>query len=151
MKKILVLLAISTLLFACGNDQKQQNSQPEVAAEKPAAAQDTTGIPDLLVISSPAKNAKISSPFEIKGKARGSWFFEGQFPFELVDEKGKIIAQGSAKAEGEWMTQEFVPFSAEVEFDAGSSEKGSLILRRSNASGLPENDKAYRLPVYFKQ
>ncbi|MGB7842382.1 MAG: Gmad2 immunoglobulin-like domain-containing protein [Salinimicrobium sp.] len=84
------------------------------------------------------------------GRARGSWFFEADFPLEIVNENGKVLAKSYATAQGNWMTNKFVPFSAEVEFEAAGAVKGSLILRRANASGLPENDRSYRLPVSFK-
>ena len=146
----LILLLIFGVLTSCGNDQSRNVNSTEVKQESQNLERDTAGISGDLVIYQPSKNAKISSPLEIRGKARGSWYFEGQFPFELVTQDNKIIVQGTAKADADWMTEEFVPFSAEVKFETGDSEEGSLIFRRSNPSGLPENDKFYRLPVYFK-
>ncbi|MGB7786361.1 MAG: Gmad2 immunoglobulin-like domain-containing protein [Salinimicrobium sp.] len=151
MKNYFFLLLL-IFLSSCGNENK--NSAPAevpVKVERNEGKKDITGIVDLLLIEQPSKNDKISSPLKIEGRARGSWYFEGQFPVELVAEDGKILAKTSAKAEGDWMTEGFVPFSAEVEFEAAGYEEGKLILRRSNASGLPENDRSYRLPVYFKQ
>src|SRR6185436_520379 len=53
----------------------------------------------------------VSSPLTVTGEARGNWYFEASFPAVLVDWDGKIIAQLPAQAQGDWMTQEFVPFS----------------------------------------
>ncbi len=71
---------------------------------------------DLIRITSPRPNQKIESPLTIKGEARGVWFFEGSFPLFLADWDGKIIAQYYASAKSEWMTEEFVPFEAVLEF-----------------------------------
>ena len=106
---------------------------------------------DLIHIDSPRPNQNITSPLEIKGEARGAWFFEGDFPVVLTNWDGLIIAEGYATALGEWMTEEFVPFEAELEFtvDTSVSDKGSLILQKDNPSGLPENDDALEIPIIF--
>lgn len=107
-------------------------------------------ISDLIKIEQPLPNQEISSPLKIKGEARGYWFFEAEAPFKLVDKDYKILATGSMKAQGEWMTEGFVPFEAEVSFKAPEDGRGFLIFSRSNASGLPEHDRMYRLPVLFQ-
>jgi len=69
----------------------------------------------------------------------------------LTDWDGLIIAEGFAQAQGEWMTEDWVPFVATVEFDRPEyGERGSLILQKDNPSGLPEHDGAYEMTVYFK-
>jgi hypothetical protein len=49
----------------------------------------------------------------------------------------------------EWMTEEFVPFEAVVEFDDPAVEKGILVFEKDNPSGLPENADEFRIPVFF--
>lgn len=147
----LYFISFLMLFNSCGRDQKKQVIPAEVKQEQEVAENDTAGIPDLLIVDQPSKNAEISSPIRITGKARGSWFFEADFPLEIVNESGKVLVKSYATAQGNWMTDKFVPFSAEVEFEAAGAEKGSLILRRANASGLPENNRSYRLPVTFKK
>ncbi len=102
-------------------------------------------------VNTPQPGATVSSPIEITGEARGYWFFEASFPIVLVDWDGRIIAEGFATAEGEWMTEDFVPFSAELEFSSDSvpsfNTRGALILKRDNPSGLPENDDAIEIPL----
>ncbi len=110
---------------------------------------------DLIKVESPKEGARIASPLVIKGEARGNWFFEASFPVFVVDWDGKIIGQGVARAEGDWMTQDYVPFSAEISFDKSQisgnySDKGSIILKKDNPSGLPEHDDAFEFPIYFK-
>lgn len=95
------------------------------------------------------------SPLKITGEARGNWYFEASFPVSLVNWDGLIIAQGPAQAQGEWMTEEFVPFEITLEFenpswDADFSKRGALILQKDNPSGLPEHDDSLEIPVVFE-
>lgn len=110
---------------------------------------------NLIRIESPSSNEEISSPLLMSGQARGYWFFEASFPVILVDWDGKIIAQGIATAQDEWMTEDFVPFKAEIEFEKPEfigdfSKRGALIFKKDNPSGLPEHDDALEIPIVFK-
>jgi len=103
-----------------------------------------------VIINSPKANSKIQSPFMIRGKARGMWFFEASFPIILTDDKGKEIAITQARAEAEWMTEGYVPFSAELVFSGqNSGTHGVLVFKRDNPSSLPENDASVSIPVVF--
>lgn len=111
------------------------------------------GESDLIHLFSPQAGQEVSSPLEITGEARGMWFFEASFPVFLVDWDGRIIAQGIATADGEWMTENFVPFKAKLEFAVDKdiySRNGALILKKDNPSGLPEKDDAVEIPLTFK-
>ncbi len=93
----------------------------------------------------------IESPLVITGEARGYWYFEASFPIVLVDWDGVIITNGFATAQDEWMTENFVPFEATLEFTKPSYGKnGALILQKDNPSGLPEFDDALEIPIKFK-
>lgn len=108
-------------------------------------------------ISVPEANATVTSPLTVEGKARGYWLFEATAPVMLVDWDGRIIAESYIQAEGDWMTEEFVPVSGTLEFDvppdAGGdfSRRGAVIFHRANPSGLPENDAAIEIPVRFEE
>ena len=98
----------------------------------------------------PEPNAVITSPLVIEGEARGTWFFEASFPIVLTDWDGKIIAQGHAEAQDEWMTENFVPFKATLTFTVPAyGERGFLILQKDNPSGLPEHDDSLEMPIKF--
>jgi hypothetical protein len=105
---------------------------------------------DLILVDFPQPNQTIQSPLTITGKARGSWFFEASFPVVLVNWDGLIIAQGTAQAKSDWTTTDFVPFEAKLTFTIDKkaySNKGTLILKKDNPSGLPKNDDALEIPV----
>ena len=105
---------------------------------------------DLIRINTPRPNQKITNPLVIEGEAKGNWFFEGDFPVVLTDWDGLIIAEGFASANGVWMTDEFVKFEAELEFEKPEyKNNGTLILRKDNPSGLLEHDDALEIPIYF--
>ena len=104
---------------------------------------------DLIRLESPRPNQTISSPLEIKGEARGNWYFEASFPARLVDANGKELAVIPVTAQGEWMTTEFVPFQATMTFPTPTTATGKLILEKDNPSGLPENDDQLVIPVKF--
>ncbi|MDD3548559.1 MAG: Gmad2 immunoglobulin-like domain-containing protein [Candidatus Pacebacteria bacterium] len=104
---------------------------------------------DLIRVFSPQANEKISSPLLIKGETRGFWFFEATFPVKLLDDKGNTIAQDYAQAKGDWMTEDFVPFEAELVFEAPTTQKGWLVLEKDNPSDLSENADELRIPVIF--
>lgn len=110
---------------------------------------------DLVILETPLPEARVVSPLVIKGKARGFWFFEASFPIILADWDGRIIAQGIAQASGDWMTEDFVPFEATLEFVKPEligdfSKRGFLILKKDNPSGLPEHDDALEITVWFE-
>lgn len=100
--------------------------------------------------SSPRPNAVVSSPLAVSGAARGAWFFEADFPVRLLDGGGRELAAAAARAEGEWMTEDFVAFEATLSFGPPATETGLLVLERSNPSGLAENAALVALPVRFR-
>jgi len=105
---------------------------------------------DNIVVESPRPNTVVISPLTVEGKARGTWFFEGSFPITLLDWNGFVIAQGVATAKGDWMTEEFVPFTSTLEFDGVEGvERASIMLQKDNPSGLPEQDDLLEIPVLF--
>lgn len=105
---------------------------------------------DLIVLETPRPNAVVKSPLTVRGQARGNWYFEASFPIRLYDANGKQLSVGIAQAQGEWMTTEFVPFEVSLTFDTPTTETGTLILEKDNASGLVEHDDHLELPVRFK-
>lgn len=101
-------------------------------------------------VLSPEKNAIVSAPLVIEGKALGSWFFEASFPITLLDENSQKLASTTAQTQNDWMTEGFVSFTATFEtFDPNDSLTGILRFQKNNPSGLPENDASFDLPVRF--
>lgn len=104
---------------------------------------------DLIRVSSPRPGQTIASPIEISGEARGTWFFEASFPIKIFDDNGFLLGILPAQAEGEWMTEDFVPFKVKIHFAAPSTKNGVLVLEKDNPSGLPEYADEIRFPIVF--
>lgn len=148
---IMVIILGLVVSFAIKNrsaNKEQIEEQQSWQSQEPII---THQLNDLIKLEQPLPDQRISSPVKIKGQARGNWFFEGDFPVILTDWDGKIIAQGYATAKSDWMTEEFVPFAASLEFTKPALyDRGSLILQKDNPSGLPENDQVLEITVYFE-
>jgi len=104
---------------------------------------------DLVKITKPVPNELIFSPLTIEGEARGFWYFEASFPVLLLDANGKEISRTTARAQGEWMTENYVPFKAMLEFTKPATATGTLVLEKDNPSDLPENADGLKIPVRF--
>lgn len=105
---------------------------------------------DLIKVTSPQPNQSVSSPLSVTGQARGTWFFEASFPVRLIDGNGNTLVQTAAQAQGEWMTENFVPFSTVLNFNQPRTSTGTLVLEKDNPSGLPANAQELRIPVRFE-
>lgn len=100
-------------------------------------------------VESPEVNDNINSPVTIKGEARGNWYFEASFPIALYDSNNTLLAEAPAQAQGEWMTEDFVPFELTLVFPKPTTTSGKLVLKKDNPSGLPEHDEQIEIPVLF--
>ena len=56
----------------------------------------------------------------------------------------------SIGADGEWTTKDFVPFALTLNFAEPRTATGTLVLEKSNPSGLPEHAAEVRIPVRFR-
>ncbi len=105
---------------------------------------------DGIRITNPEAGSAVSSPVQIEGEAKGNWYFEAEFTVHL-EQNGKTLADTIVHARGDWMTSDFVPFSTTIIFPE-NVRKGDafLVFKNSNASGKPELDKTFKLPVRIK-
>lgn len=106
---------------------------------------------DLIQVLEPQSNQEISTPVVIKGQARGNWFFEASFPVEVLDDSQSAIGTGIAKSTGDWMTEDFVPFEATIDFVRPLSKHGFLVLKKDNPSGDAQYNDQLIIPVSFNQ
>lgn len=121
---------------------------PPITINQPTPTEQST----LIHVDSPQPNEIVQSPLTITGEARGTWFFEASFPIIIKDSNDNTIGQGAATANGDWMTTEFVPFTAMVTFSTdpiSSNTQGTIVLKKDNPSGLPQNDDSLEIPVIF--
>lgn len=104
----------------------------------------------IISLSSPTRGAMVASPLKVAGTVPGNWSHEGQFSVRLLDDQSKTLADGVAKLDGDWMTENPVDFSTELTFEAPESGKmGILVLEKANPSGLQENADSLTVPIKF--
>ncbi|HET8854634.1 MAG TPA: Gmad2 immunoglobulin-like domain-containing protein [Salinimicrobium sp.] len=130
------------ILFSSCMDGKKE-SKPAVESK------DYTSAPSEIKVEQPQPGEQISSPLEISGSARGMWFFEGSFAVYLFDEDQNEIAVAIATAQDNWMTEDFVPFTATMEFEVPDSKTGTIIFRKSNPSEIDSLDRSFEFPIKF--
>lgn len=94
---------------------------------------------------------ELVSPTTIVGTAPGSWFFEGRFMVRLQNDQGELLTEAPAKAIGDWMRKEAVPFEAHLVFDKPQTSSGRLILEKANPSGISDKAESKILEVSFPQ
>ncbi|KKQ66983.1 MAG: hypothetical protein US86_C0002G0100 [Candidatus Daviesbacteria bacterium GW2011_GWA2_38_24] len=149
MKKVLILVLL--IIFISGSGwlwYKNSRQTPPISVNNTGNELDKR---DLIRVEEPRPNAVVTNPLSIKGEARGNWFFEADFPVRLVDENGNELGRAIATANGDWMTENFVPFASELIFTAQAPGRGTLILEKNNPSGLKEQADELRIPVNFEE
>lgn len=101
----------------------------------------------LITVDLPFPGAVVGKEFSVIGKARGTWYFEASFPVQLLDKDGNILASTPAQAQGDWMTENFVPFKADFKVPESYIGPATLILKKDNPSGLPEHEAFISFPI----
>ncbi len=102
---------------------------------------------DLIRVTTPTPGSVTGKPITVMGEARGSWYFEASFPIEVRDNAGSVIATGIAQAEGDWMTENFVPFSTTIEIPESYIGEAVLVFMNDNPSGMAENARSVSFPI----
>ena len=128
----------------------QENKNNESGNSENKQDQQHQSVFNLIKITSPQVGDLVSSPVSVGGEARGNWYFEASFPVQVLDEDGTMLGQEPAQAQGEWMTTDFVPFEAKIEFSKPKGSIGTIVFKKDNPSGLPQNDTSVSVPVKFK-
>ncbi len=136
----LLLLTPLLLLAACAPVTPGPSASSSSVSSLPASP---------VVVSQPLANAVVTSPLTVQGEARGPWYFEASFPVHLLDGHGTEIATAAAQAQGDWMTEDFVPFQVTLTFTPPATATGTLVLEKDNPSGDPLNDASVSIPVAF--
>lgn len=105
---------------------------------------------DMIEVQNIPAGVTVLPSFKVFGQARGTWYFEASFPIEVVAQGGMQIAIGHAQAQGDWMTEAFVPFIASVVITKTYSGPAMLILRNDNPSGDSARDASVEIPIVIQ-
>ncbi len=105
---------------------------------------------NLFKLTSPTSGSTVTSPLTLSGEARGTWFFEGSFPVRLEDVNGNVVTSTIATSSEEWMTEEFIPFLAYLDFSVTTDTQAIIVFQKDNPSDIRANDREVRVPVILK-
>lgn len=127
-------------------DEEVQDDVPELKTREYQSAKGVT-----VFINNWAYNREVTSPLTITGQVPGSWSHEGVFPISIVYQDDIGLPGTTAELQGDWMTDELVPFTATLTFDDTLiGDEGVIVLRNANPSGMPANDDSLGLEVKFR-
>lgn len=146
MKKYLILSLVLAVLIVGGfyilvtRSAEAPITQEQKPVYKNASEND-------IVISAPTPHETLGSIINITGRARGQWYFEASFPIVIENKEGVVIGQGVGTADGEWMTEEFVPFNATITLLTPYTGTATLILKKDNPSGETSRDASVKIPI----
>ncbi|MEM1358947.1 MAG: Gmad2 immunoglobulin-like domain-containing protein [Bacteroidota bacterium] len=152
----LLLISLSFLLVACQSSVTK--NEESVAVEDTLERQVLDYNPDndarpldaMIRVKEPAVNGRLMSPASVTGEAVGAWYFEGSFPVVLLGSEGEVLVESFATADGDWMQEGFVPFTAELEFSVAAPVEGYLELLLDNPAGDEGMDRSISIPVTIR-
>lgn len=139
------LLLSVVFLVAC---QATPDAPEPPATPEPGPAA-TIPCAEAIQVTSPQPNDTVGSPLMVTGQARGTWYFEASFPVRLYDVNMNELAVVPAQAQGEWMTEDFVPFEATLPAYSTDGPLGYLFLEKHNASDEMTLSCSVVIPVQF--
>ncbi len=136
-----------------GGAESSSSATAPGAVSPPGAAatvQPSVSADGRLAVAMPRAGEAISSPVAVEGTITGGgWFFEASIPVSVLDAKGRVIGQGTARALSDWMSTGSVPFAASISFTAPDTATGTILFKNDNPSGLSANDRLFVLPITF--
>lgn len=105
---------------------------------------------DSIKVVAPLPGGVVERNFRVEGTARGTWFFEASFPVTITTLKGEVLARTPAHTNSEWMTENFVPFEADIQIVQNYSGPAKVILKKDNPSDLREHDASVSFEVVIQ-
>jgi len=147
-KSILIIITIIIIagIFWILYGSKKQDNAPLPSVEDESIAYNNASA-DLIKVELPFPGAVTGKSFSVIGEARGTWFFEASFPIQLFDKDGELLATAIAQAQEDWMTEDFVPFKADIIAPESYIGEATLVLKKDNPSGLPNKDASMSFKI----
>lgn len=105
-------------------------------------------------IKSPQSNTVITDILSIKGAIPGSWYFEANALFKIIDSSNQEIAVGNFQALSDWMTTQRVPFEISTSTENLNYSGGAtIIIESENVEGGEEGERKVKriyIPITIK-
>ena len=143
-----IVLSIATVfvLYGSRNLSEAPTLEDQAATSTAPAATYTGASEDDIVVTSPAAGGEVQGTLHLTGEARGHWYFEASFPVEVLAADGSSLVEAPVSADGDWMTVDFVPFSADIDL-SGYEGDATVVLHRDNPSGVADFDASVSIPI----
>lgn len=144
---LIVVAAVAAIFLFVDDDALEEPTEAEVVYDVRTDGNDFDG---LAVFPTWSTLEPATFPVLIDGEARGTWFFEANFPVQILLPDGVVLGEGYAQAQENWMTEDVVPFYAEIKLAEGAPEytgTAALVLKKANPSDLPENDAQFTTTI----
>lgn len=139
---------------ATGQNSTAISDNPSDTPDDATATHTYTSVKGVTItLTGIAKDDTITSPLTITGEVPGSWSNEATFPIDISygGEDLITLASGIATLDGDWKTDNNVPFSATFTFAPPTDvTSGVIVLHNANPSGMPANDDSVAVPVRFQ-
>lgn len=132
------LSALALAAFALG-----ACSQPSEKADDPPAAAATL---DVATVTNPVPDARVTSPLAVSGVAPGNWYFENQFPVQIVDAQGQVLAEAPATPRVSWTDPGDKEFDATLTFSVTADTPATLVLQE-DMPGEGNTPRETRVPI----
>jgi hypothetical protein len=113
---------------------------------EPAAAPNDVASLTTATITTPAPNARVTSPLTISGRAPAGWFFENQLPVHLLDAQGAIIAEAPATPRINWTEPGDKDYDATLTFTVTAETPATLVVMQ-DMPGEGQEPKQTRIEV----
>lgn len=112
---------------------------------EPAAVAEVAPL-TVATIATPAPNARVTSPLTVSGRAPAGWFFENQFPVQLLDAQGAVIAQAPATPRINWTEPGDKDYDATLTFTVTRETPATLVVMQ-DMPGEGEEPEQTRIEV----
>ena len=128
--------------------QQKNIDQATAEPDQQATTEHTSKNGQLVTITTPLANSRVTSPLNITGTAPGNWFNEGIFDVVLENSSGTVIAKSTAEMTGSDQTKP-TNFKANLSWDGQETGNGILRLNKANPSGLEANGDYVEIALKF--
>lgn len=141
---VIILVVLGIFVFSPeGEEALDDVNLPDVGLDQDTPftiTSDNEGI-DITILSPNLREPVDQCTFDVTGSVTGRWFNEAISSLEIYGQQAEQpLSQEMVEAQGEWMTEEQVPFTVSVDCqEADCPEDTTLRFVRANPSGLPEN------------
>lgn len=148
---ILVVIIVIALVLT-----KRDTNQEELITETPVINQDQGETPENPQTFSSIINHgdTVTANQVITGSVPGFWFFEGDFPVELVDNNDVVFATVIATSSEDWMTTDIIPFTITTPENLSYTGPGKMIFKRNDPSdgesNIPASETTATILVNFQ-